>query len=60
MEGTKDEKYSRLGVRDKRSETLKVSGRAERLKYSRLGGMDERLKIHKVRWKGWKIRNTLG
>ena len=27
-------------------------------KYTRLGGMDERLKIPKVRWKGWKMRNT--
>ena len=28
--------------------------------YSRLGGMYERLKILKVRWKGWKIRETQG
>ena len=28
--------------------------------YSRLGGMYERLKIRKVRWKGWKIRETQG
>ena len=29
-------------------------------KYSSLGGMYERLKILKVRWKGWKIRETQG
>ena len=29
-------------------------------KYSRLGGMDEREKILKVRWKGWKVRDTQG
>ena len=44
----KEEKYSRLGVGDKRSEILK------------LGGMDERLKIPKGSWEGWKIRDTLG
>ena len=29
-------------------------------KYSRLDGKDERLEILKVRWKGWKIRDTQG